>query len=127
MKKIVAVDFDGTIVDHRYPEIGSYVPHALDTLHWMMSQDYKLILWTIRSGAKLDDAIILLSNEGIDFWGINKNPEQKSWSQSPKAYAALFIDDAAYGAPLIHPHGFNRPCLDWSGVQLHCEEFFSRG
>ena len=121
--KVVAVDFDGTIVTHEYPDIGLPVPGALETLLALQEAGVKIILWTMRSGDKLQAAVDYLENRGIDIW-VNENPEQGTWTDSPKAYAQLYIDDAAYGCPLTQPeirigartedHG--RPCVDWPKI-----------
>ena len=117
---IIAVDFDGTIVTHDYPRIGRPVPGAIETLKEFIARGDKLILWTMRSGEELDDAIRYCENNGVTFWGINENPEQKQWTKSPKAYAHVYIDDAALNATLIYPaHSNERPYLDWFVVR-HC-------
>ena len=113
MQKIVAVDFDGTVVEHRYPEIGETVPGAIETLQWLNEQKVKIILWTIRSGKELDEAVAMLKDNGIEIYGINKTPGQWHWSKSPKAYAQHYIDDAALGCPLIYPESGERPYVDW--------------
>lgn len=81
----------------------------------------KLILWTMRSGPQLADAVMWFTRHGIKLWGILENPEQHTWTASPKAYAQLYIDDAAFGCPLIQPEGFKRPCVDWAAVARHFE------
>ena len=110
----IAVDFDGTIVTHEYPRVGDdigAVPYLLQ-----LQERHQLILWTMRDGETLDAAVAMCEDRGIKFWGINKNPNQ-SWSNSPKAYAHLYIDDAAYGIPLTtHAPGIVRPYVDWSIV-----------
>lgn len=112
---IIAIDFDGTIVTHEYPSIGRPVPGAIKTMKELIAQGHKLILWTMRSGETLDDAVRYCENNGIIFWGINENPEQKEWTNSPKAYANAYIDDAAVTAVLINNPG-GRPFLDWVPV-----------
>jgi hypothetical protein len=117
----ICVDFDGTIVDHRYPDIGQPVPHAISWLKKLMRHDARLILFTMRSdtpdnGPLLRNAVEYLENNGIRLYGINKNPEQQSWTSSPKAYGDIYVDDAAFGCPLIQPKGFARPCVDWKKV-----------
>jgi hypothetical protein len=114
---IIAIDFDGTVVDHRYPDIGPDAPFAIVTLKDLISVDHKLILFTMRSGYHLGEAISWFEILGIPLWGIQYNPEQTKWSQSNKCYAELYIDDAAFGCPLIKPEGFNRPCVDWLKVR----------
>jgi len=42
---IIAVDFDGTIVEHKYPKIGSEIPFATDTLKMLIKDGHQLILW----------------------------------------------------------------------------------
>ena len=119
---IIAIDFDGTLVDHRYPLVGAPVPDALDWLKRWQSLGAKLILWTMRSDSRADgtrpltDAVNYCRRGGVEFWGVNTNPEQDIWTDSPKAYAHLYIDDAAFGVPLIRPAGFARACVDWAVV-----------
>lgn len=113
---IIAVDFDGTCVDHRYPDIGEDAPFATQTLKELAANGHLLILWTMRSGGFLGDASDWFKDRGIPLYGIQKNPTQAGWSSSPKCYANVYIDDAAFGAPMIHPEGFARPCIDWRRV-----------
>ncbi len=109
---IIAIDFDGTIVTHEYPLIGKPVPGALETMKEFIAQGHKLILWTMRSGKELDEAVEYCKNNGVEFWGINENPDQKLWTTSPKAYAQIYIDDAAVNA-VLRPNPGGRPYLDW--------------
>ena len=113
-EKIVAVDFDGTLVEHIYPAIGREVPGAFAWLRKFQAADIKLILWTMRSHKELAEAVDFCRDRGVEFWGINENPDQHSWTTSPKQYAQLYIDDAAVGCPLI-PAGL-RPIVDWRVV-----------
>jgi hydroxymethylpyrimidine pyrophosphatase-like HAD family hydrolase len=117
----ICVDFDGTIVDHRFPEIGEPVPDAVKWLKQLHKCGAKLILYTMRSdggvmGNALTAAIQYLTSEGVTLFAVNQNPSQREWTSSPKVYAELYIDDAAYGCPLIKPKGFARPCVDWKKV-----------
>lgn len=113
---IIAVDFDGTIVDHRYPDIGAEIPGACEWLNRLRSSGCLLILWTIRSGSTLEQAVDWCKQRGVEFFGVNKNPEQ-TWSESPKAYAHVYVDDAAIGCPLRElPRMGARPGVDWHKV-----------
>ena len=116
MNLIVAVDFDGTIVEHRYPNIGDPIPGALEWLRHFESEGIRLILWTMRSGDTLDAAVKYLKTFGVSLWGVNKNPEQSSWTASPKAYAPIYVDDAALGCPLLPRDDGERAAVDWSKV-----------
>ena len=117
----ICVDFDGTVVDHRYPFVGDPVPLAIDWLHRWVELGAQLILFTMRSddsrkGALLQDAVDYFKKHNIPLHGVNHNPDQDSWTSSPKAYAKLYIDDSAFGCPLVHPATFNKPCVDWKKV-----------
>ena len=117
----ICIDFDGTIVDHRFPEIGPPVPGALEWMGKFQDAGARLILFTMRSdggrnGNVLSDAVNYLQGNGIQLYGINVNPTQVHWTSSPKAYGQLYIDDAAFGCPLIQLEGFQRPCVDWEVV-----------
>ena len=46
----IAVDFDGTIVEHRYPRIGREIPFATDTLKLLQQDQHRLILWSAANG-----------------------------------------------------------------------------
>lgn len=113
---IIAVDFDGTCVDHCYPDTGQDVPGAVETLQKIASQGHLIILSTMRSGASLGYAVRWFIKNEIPLFGINHNPEQSEWTSSPKVYAHMLIDDTAFGCPLIHPEGFKRSCVNWEYV-----------
>ena len=113
--QIIGIDFDGTIVEHAYPEIGAPVPGAIDTIKDLIANGHRIILWTMRSGETLQEAYDYLKDNGIELFGVNKNPKQ-NWSTSPKAYCHVYIDDAALGCPLIRK--FNqRPVVFWPKVR----------
>ncbi len=117
----ICIDFDGTVVDHRYPYVGDPVPLAVDWLLRWQELGARLILFTMRSDDSdghdlLADAVHYLQEKGVELFGINHNPDQDSWTDSPKAYAQIYIDDAGFGCPLIHPATFNKPCVDWQQV-----------
>ena len=113
--KVIAVDFDGTIVRHAYPEIGETVPLAIEGLQMFQEKGWKIILYTMRGGEYLQQAVELVESHGINLYGVNTNPTQSSWTESPKCYAPLYIDDAALGCPLIYPAG-ERPFVDWMAI-----------
>ena len=112
-----AIDFDGTCVDHRYPDVGEDAPLAVQTMKELVADGHLLILWTMRSGRFLSDANDWFKDRGIPLFGSQKNPTQYRWTSSPKCYAHVYIDDAALGAPMIHPDGFARPCINWGVVR----------
>ena len=96
----IAVDFDGTIVEHRYPAIGPELPFAIDTLKYLCAQRHKLILWTVREGELLDEAVAYCRRRGLEFYAVNKNyPEERPTHEgySRKLQADLFIDDRNLG------------------------------
>jgi hypothetical protein len=98
----IAVDFDGTIVEHRYPEIGEEVPFATDTLKQLIADRHKLILWSVREGKLLDDAVEWCRQRGVEFWAVNRDyPEENGVESnnhfSRKIKADIFIDDRNIG------------------------------
>ena len=97
---IIAVDFDGTIVKHEYPKIGRELPFAIDTLKRLQqSPEYQLILWTVREGVELQEALEFCRNRGLEFYAVNSNyPEEDAEHNEPrKLKADLFIDDRNLG------------------------------
>ena len=99
---IIAVDFDGTIVDDNYPGIGSPKIFAFDTLKELQKKGHRLILWTYRYGTRLDEAVDFCLKNGLEFYAVNKSyPEEKfDGSISRKVNADVFIDDRNIGGLL---------------------------
>jgi hypothetical protein len=96
----IAVDFDGTIVTHEYPKIGKEIPFAIDTLKRLQKYpDILLILWTVREGTQLDEAVEYCRERGLEFYAVNKNypEENKEYPEPRKLKADLFIDDRNLG------------------------------
>jgi hypothetical protein len=113
----IAVDFDGTCVTHEYPKIGRFIG-AQKVLHRIVREGGKLILWTMRSNKELDEAITWFADNRITLTGIQRNPDQSTWTSSPKVYAKIYIDDAALGAPLKLGFKGERPFIDWEVAEL---------
>ena len=109
----ICIDFDGTMVNHVYPGVGEPVPGAIEACKKFIEEGCNIILWTMRSGKTLDDAVDFFDKHDIKLWGINNNPMQIYWTTSPKAYADYYVDDASACCPLIQVDGWNRPCVDW--------------
>jgi len=95
----IAIDFDGTIVEHKYPLIGKELLFAFETMRELKKQNHQLILWTYRSGKELDEAVEFCKERGIEFYAVNKSyPEEKyDESASRKIEADVFIDDRNVG------------------------------
>ena len=103
---IIAIDFDGTCVEHKYPEIGNELPGCVDTLKELVSRGHRLVLNTMRGRPKkkgdrdtLQEALDWFQERGITLSGFNISPGQWNWTTSPKVYANLYIDDAGLGCP----------------------------
>ncbi len=114
----ICIDFDGTCVAHEYPRIGKDIGAVTVLQALTKFLGAKLILFTMRSGKELDEAVEWFKDHDIELYGIQTNPTQSRWTDSPKAYGQLYIDDAALGAPLIEEEGY-RPYIDWEAVAKH--------
>ncbi|MBS2097915.1 BT0820 family HAD-type phosphatase [Carboxylicivirga linearis] len=96
---LIAVDFDGTIVEHKYPAIGKEKIFAFQTLKALQKQGHLLVLWTIRSGKLLDEAVEYCRKNGVEFYAVNRTyPEEViDETMSRKVNADVFIDDRNVG------------------------------
>lgn len=113
--KTIAVDFDGTIVEHAYPRIGKEMLFAFATLKELNKRGHKLILWTFRHGEYLDEAVEYCRKNGVEFYAVNKNFPEEVWDQNVarKLNADIFIDDRNVGGFIgwsdvwqtLHPEG----------------------
>ena len=135
---IIGIDFDGTCVTHDFPDIGKDIG-AIPVLKRLIASGHKLVLWTMRSdievvstidptihaagGKYLSAAVDWFCENGIPLYGVNENPEQRTWTDSPKAYCQLYIDDAALGCPLYVDNSMsaergNVIYADWKVIDL---------
>lgn len=130
---VICIDFDGTVVTHEFPKIGKDIG-AVPILKKLVEAGHQLVLFTMRSddkivmvpdatifgipGQYLTEAVEWFNKNDIPLYGINTNPTQKSWTSSPKAYAQMYIDDAALGCPLnFNLELSDRPFVDWVLVE----------
>jgi hypothetical protein len=128
MKEIL-VDFDGTCVTHDFPFVGKDIG-SVPVLKKLVEKGHKLILFTMRSHRPyihpdgkprdcLQEAIDWFAKNDIPLYGINTNPTQNEWTDSPKAYGQLMIDDIAIGVPLkIDKELSPRPFVDWFYLEI---------
>lgn len=95
----IAVDFDGTIVEHKYPAIGKELLFAIETLKQLQKQNHQLILWTYRSGKELDEAVEFCRERGLEFYAVNRNYPEEEYDESisRKIDAEVYIDDRNLG------------------------------
>ncbi|GGE33250.1 BT0820 family HAD-type phosphatase [Psychroflexus planctonicus] len=98
-KPTLAVDFDGTIVESKYPKIGKPILFAFETLKKLQNEGFTLILWTYRSGKRLDEAVEFCKDHGIEFYAVNKSYPEEEFDEtiSRKIAADIFIDDRNVG------------------------------
>ena len=97
----IAVDFDGTIVEHKYPKIGEEIPFAVETLKMLQKNRHKLILWSVREGELLDEAVRWCHERGLDFYAVNCDYPEERVDNNPhfsrKLKVDMFIDDRNLG------------------------------
>lgn len=97
---VLAVDFDGTVVVDRYPEIGKPMPFAFEALRKLAQDGHRIVLWTYRAGKPLDEAVAFMKKQGIDLYAVNESfPGEKVdfVRTSRKIHADFFIDDRIVG------------------------------
>lgn len=109
---VIAIDFDGTIVEHRYPLVGRIRPFAFETMEALQIKGHRLILWCHRTGKKLDEAVKFCSSHGIEFYAVNKNYPEEVWDEndSRKILADIYIDDRNFGGLPSWKEIFNIIC-----------------
>lgn len=113
----ICIDFDGTCVTHDYPNTGADIG-AVPVLKRLLDKGHNLILFTMRSGKGLDNALQWFKENDIALYGVQYNPTQAMWTCSNKAYGQLYIDDAALGCPLKVDSDISpRPFVDWWEVE----------
>ncbi|MBR7027782.1 MAG: hypothetical protein IKI05_00015 [Bacteroidaceae bacterium] len=127
----IAVDFDGTIVEHRYPRIGKEIPFAIATLRRLQEEGHKIVLWSVREGVLLDEAVEWCRQQGLEFFAANKEyPEENPETArhfSRKIKADVFIDDRNLGGL---PTVGGRP--DWGAIyemitkRMNYEQFYTQ-
>lgn len=97
---LIAVDFDGTIVEHEYPKIGKDKPFAFDTLKALAAEGHRIVLWTSREGELLDEAVEYCRSKGVEFYAVNSESQPGSLfnkTKGRKIVADVYIDDRNLG------------------------------
>lgn len=120
LPKIVAVDFDGTLVLDRYPDIGDPIYEMFDICQRLKSAGVKLILWTSRSYEYLDQAVKFCKNHGLEFDAVNENIKEVQAlfnTDTRKVYADFYIDDKAIPNCMSPGYWANR-----LGLTFHLKE-----
>lgn len=113
----IAIDFDGTCIDKRYPGMGPDAPHAVEVLKRFIKDGHKIILNTARSGLDLEEAVRWFRKRNIQLYGIGDDPERDK-EKGPKVHADAYIDDRSVGCPLMKPINFKNPCVDWITIEV---------
>ena len=118
---VIGLDFDGTCVTHDFPRIGKDIG-SVPVLKELVRSGHKLIIWTMRSDKTnkkyLTDAINWFNVNGIPLYGIQTNPGQEKWTDSPKAHCDLYIDDLGLGIPLKYDKRLSQHYfVDWIKVR----------
>ncbi len=100
----IAIDFDGTLCKHRYPEIGEEIPFAIDTIKMLIKDQHRLILWSVREGKLLDEAVEWCRERGVEFYAVNRDYPEETTENNPsfsrKLKVDMFIDDRNVGGLL---------------------------
>jgi hypothetical protein len=102
--KVIAIDFDGVIVEDKYPDIGQTVQRTVEFIEQARENGYRFILWTCRNGDKLEEALERCRAERIVFAAVNENlPEHiaEYGGDTRKVFADFYIDDKNYSLPLL--------------------------
>lgn len=117
----IAVDFDGTVVAHRYPSIGKDIG-AVPVLKDLVAKGHKIILNTMRCEVELEAAKEWFKENGIPLFSINYCPGQHRWTKSTKCHADLYIDDLGLGMPMVNDPGEPKLYVNWTAVRTLLEE-----
>lgn len=112
----ILVDFDSTmIITDKFPNIIGENKPCVDIMKKWIDGGVGIILWTIRDGKTLDEAVSWCKSQGLELYGINENPTQSEWNGARKIYGVLRIDDANVGTKLIYDDKY-RPRVDWEYI-----------
>ena len=127
---VIAVDFDGTLVTHEYPKIGKPIPFAIEALKRLQQEDHhQIILWSVREGHLLDEAVNYCRQRGLEFYAVNTNYPEETPEERPnrKVTADVYIDDRNLGGlpdwgiiyNMIHTGNMYKPAPQGNMEDLH--------
>lgn len=120
LPKIVAVDFDGTLVEDNFPDIGRPYMEMFQTMIYLRSKGVKVVLWTSRNFYKnrdlLEEAVQFCKEQGLEFDAINENVQEVqelTGEDTRKVYADLYIDDKSIHSLQSPLYWLNKVNLSW--------------
>ncbi len=117
---IIALDFDGTLCDSDFPELGP----SLDAEFWLqraaeVDDRVEYVLWTLRTAERLAEAARWCGSQGIALASVNEHPlqnrfeERQGFEMARKLFAHVFVDDRGLGTPLRPSVHGGAPVVDW--------------
>lgn len=120
----VVIDFDSTVVTNKFPEVGVEIPHCVEVLKKWQKHGVGIVLSTMRSEGHLRDAVDWFAERGIELYGVQKDPTQDQWSDSPKTNGLFCVDDRNLGCPKTVYAGDT--VVDWEAIdELYTDEVLS--
>lgn len=119
--RTIYIDFDGTIVEHKFPEIGKPVPHAFEVIRKLKAKGHDLVLNTMRSEiwSGINEVLDYCKENGCEFeyWSTNKR-QPINWSLSMASKTGnIYIDDETTAIPLMPTSNGNGWMVDWKEVE----------
>lgn len=113
----ISVDFDSTVVISQYPNIGKDNGNCVAILkRWVEQYNVGIILYTMRDGKQLEEAVNWFNERNIPLYGVQYEPNQHTWCSSNKCWSIFSIDDHNVGVPLINDEESDKLCVDWEKV-----------
>lgn len=91
-----AIDFDGTVVEHRFPEIGKEVEGAVQTMKQLQAAGHEIIIWTCRCEPYLGPMTAWLKERGFTPDAVNSNVAHSKAFGVPKVLADVYVDDKSF-------------------------------
>lgn len=113
---IMAVDFDGTLVVDKFPEIGAKREYMCSLIKDFQNKGVKSILWTSRTGKYLEDAVKWCELEGLHFDAINENIAEVvelTGQDTRKVFADVYIDDKSCVAKSLDVRAYINRSTNW--------------
>jgi len=111
---VIAIDFDGTIVDSIFPAIIGLKKDSKKVINKLYDDGVQIVIWTCRTGFDLQNAENYLRKNEINFHHINENTPQRIQQyggDTRKISADLYVDDKAYGCHINWSYIYRHVCF----------------
>ena len=124
MPFILAVDYDGTLFEGSWPDLGDPKEDVIAKVKKFKDAGSEIVLWTCREGVSLKEALERCKEVGLEFDSVNENsPSQKEYMEQRKEEGEIFATRKIFANFYLDDRAHNIDFFLKINAEATCERF----